>query len=164
MPFRGRVLCTTCASKALGTPEPVDRSVPPRSLRIGSLVGGLLGIALLATVPPWHRSGTLTGTFTAWRPGGEIPVLLAVLSTVAATVALVVGAVTLRRSPGKVLIAVAGLSLVAAGSTAFSLLRAPDFYAFTPAPFVALAASTAAAAAAVVGLAWRSVGAARTAQ
>jgi hypothetical protein len=158
------MLCTTCASKALGTPEPVDRSAPPRSLRIGSLVGGLLSIALLATVPAWHRSGTLTGTFTAWRPGGEIPVLLAVLSTVAAAVALVVGAVILRRLPGTVLIAVAGLSLVAAGSTAFSLLRAPDFYAFTPAPFVALAASTAATAAAVVGLAWRGAGAARTAR
>jgi hypothetical protein len=153
VPFRGRVLCTTCASKALGTPEPVDGSVPRRSLGIGLLVGGLLGIALVATIPPWHSSGTLTGTFTAWRPGGEIPVLLAVLSTVVAAVALFVGAAILRRLPRAVLIAVAGLSLLAAGLTAFSILRAPDFYAFTPAPFVTLAASMAAMAAAVAGLA-----------
>jgi hypothetical protein len=91
-------------------------------------------------------------------------VLLAVLSTVAAAVALVVGAVILRRLPGTVLVAVAGLSLLAAGSTAFTLLRAPDFYAFTPAPFVALAASTAAAAAAAARLAWRGLGAVPTAR
>jgi hypothetical protein len=163
VPFRGRVLCTSCASKALGTPEPVERSVPRTSPGIGVVVGGLLGIALIATVPPWHRSGTLTGTFAAWRPSGEMPVLLAVLSIVAAAVSLFVGAAIRRRLTGTVLIAVAGLALVAAGSTAFSVLRAPDFYAFTPAPFITLAASTAAVLAAAVGLARWGPGAARAA-
>ena len=138
VPFRGRVLCRTCAAKAVGTPDPPEEPVARPSPRMDLLVGGVLLVALAATIPPWHRSGTLTGSFSAWRPGTELPVFLAVLALVAA-IGLVAGS-ALRRVPVRSG-TVAALATFSAGATAFSLIRAPDFYAFTPAPFVTMGAS-----------------------
>jgi hypothetical protein len=137
-PVRGRVLCRTCAAKAVGTPDPPEEHVARPSPRRDLLVGGVLLVALAATIPPWHRSGTLTASFSAWRPGTELPVFLAVLALVVA-IGLVAGS-ALRRVPVRSG-PVAALATFSAGATAFSLIRAPDFYAFTLAPFVTMAAS-----------------------
>jgi hypothetical protein len=144
VPFRGRVLCRTCAAKAVGTPDPPEPVVTRPSPGSDLVVGGVLFVALAATMLPWHRSGTLTGSFSAWRPGMELPVFLAVMALVAAIGLVAASALTKGsvRQDG----AVAVLAIFAAGATAFSLLRAPDFYAFTPAPFVTLGASLVAAA------------------
>ena len=138
VPFRGRVLCRTCAAKAVGTPDPPEPPKARPSTRMDQMVGGALLVALAATIPPWHRSGTLTASFSAWRPGLELPVFLAVLALVAAIGLLASSA--LRRTPvpsGTV----AALAIFSAAATTFSLIRAPDFYAFTPAPFVTMGAS-----------------------
>jgi hypothetical protein len=108
------------------------------SPRLDLAVGGVLLVALAATIPPWHRSGTLTASFSAWRPGSELPVFLAVLALVAAIG--LVAASLLRRVPVRSGM-VAALATFSAGATAFSLIRAPDFYAFTPAPFVTMGAA-----------------------
>jgi hypothetical protein len=152
VPFRGRLLCTSCASRALGTPEPVQRPAVRASRGSTAVVGGLLTLALAATIPPWHRSGTLTRPFSTWRPLPEVAVLVAVLALIVAGGLLVAGALRRRLSAG-VMGAVAGLCLVGAAATVVSLVRAPDFYAFTPAPFVVLGASVLAATAAFATLA-----------
>jgi hypothetical protein len=152
VPFRGRLLCTACASKALGTPEPVPRPVVRASRASAVAVGALLAVALGATIPPWHRSGTLTRPFGAWRPHPEVAPQVAVLALAGATGLLLWAAIRHRlRRP---LVAVVGaVSLLGAVAIAVSMLRAPDFYAFTPAPFVALGGALLAAMAAFVGLA-----------
>jgi hypothetical protein len=151
VPFRGRLLCTACASKALGTPEPVQRPVARASPASAVVVGALLAVALGATIPPWHRSGTLSRPFGAWRPLPEVAPLVAVLALSGAAGLLLWAAVRHRlRRP---LMAVVGaVSLLGAVATAVSMLRAPDFYAFTPAPFVAMGGAVLAAIVAFVGL------------
>jgi hypothetical protein len=104
------------------------------------VIGIILIVGLVATIPPWHRAGSLSGTLSAWVPSGEVPVFVATLALAGAAL-LTVGAV-LRRRPGRgQTLGAAALSLVAGGAIAFSLLRAPDFFAFTFAPFVALGAA-----------------------
>ena len=151
VPFRGRLLCASCASRALGTPEPVQRPAVRASRWSAAVVGGLLALALAATILPWHRSGTLTRPFSAWRPLPEVAVLVAVLALIVAGGLLLAGALR-GRLPGGLMGALAGLCLVGAAATAVSLVRAPDFYAFTPAPFVVLGASIMAAVAAFATL------------
>jgi hypothetical protein len=149
VPFRGRLLCVSCASRALGTPEPPERVVPRPGAAAQLAVGVLLLVGLGATVPPWHRRGTLTGSFSAWNPAGHAVVFVAVVALVAATT--LAGAAAVRRSgPGAVL-GVGALALASAVSTTATLVPAPDFYAFTAAPFVSLGAAVAAAAAALLG-------------
>jgi hypothetical protein len=104
------------------------------------VTGALLVVGFLATIPPWHRAGSLSGALSAWFPSGELPVFVA--SVCLAGSAAVVLVVPFLRWGGRGPAAAGGaLSAVAAGAIAFSLLRAPDFYAFTPAPFVALVAA-----------------------
>jgi hypothetical protein len=148
VPFRGRVLCRTCAATALGTPEPLEIAPVPPSRAGWLLAGGVLTVGLAATIPPWHRSGTLTGPFSTWTPAAEGPVFLAVLA-LGAGVLTAGGALVLNRGGRAMAVAVVALAVVAGVAIAFSLARAPDFYAFTPAPFVALGA---AAGGAVAGL------------
>jgi hypothetical protein len=62
----------------------------------------------------------------------------------AGAAALTLGAVLLHRPRRGPTAGAAALSAGAAAAIAYSLIRAPDFYAFTPAPFVALAAGVAA--------------------
>jgi hypothetical protein len=105
-------------------------------------------IAVVATAVPWHRSGTLTGVFTAWRPGLDP---WATTAAVASTLALVALGLALRPRHTRRWSAVgSALALVAVLATVFSLLRAPDFFSVTPAPLVTLAAAGVAALLAVL--------------
>lgn len=101
-----------------------------------------MAVGLLATIPPWHQAGSLSGALSAWSPSSEVPVFVAALA-LAGAAALTLTALLHRPGRGPTAGA-AALSAVAAAAIAFSLIRAPDFYAFTPAPFVALAAGIAA--------------------
>jgi hypothetical protein len=107
------------------------------------VAAAILAIGLLATIPPWHRAGSLSGILSAWFPSSELPVFVAALCMAGAAALVLWAALAHRPGPGPAA-AAAVLSGVAAAAIAFSLLRAPDFYAFTAAPFVALAAATAA--------------------
>jgi hypothetical protein len=128
----------------VGTPG-AEQPAPARSSSRADLVAGVtLVIGLLATIPPWHRAGSLSGTLSAWLPSSDLPVFVAAVALAGAGGLTLAG--TLLRRPGRGPIGgAAALSAVAAVAVAFSLLRAPDFYAFTAAPFVALAAALAAA-------------------
>jgi hypothetical protein len=143
IPFRGRLLCRTCASRALGSPDAEEASVPEPSTRPELVAGAILAVGVLATIPPWHRAGSLSGILSAWSPTGEIPVFVAFLCMAGAAAVILWAALAHRPGPGPAAVA-AVLSGAASLAIAFSLLRAPDFYAFTPAPFVALAAAIAA--------------------
>ena len=143
VPFRGRLLCRTCAARALGTPRP-EEAVPGASTGPDLVVGAALAVGLLATIPPWHQAGSLSEALSAWSPSGELPVFVAVLA-LAGAAARTLGAALLHRTGRGSTAGAAALSAVEAGVIAFSLIRAPDFYAFTLAPFVALAAGMAAA-------------------
>jgi hypothetical protein len=143
VPFRGRLLCRTCAARALGAPRP-EEAVPRPSTGPDVAAGAVLAVGLLATIPPWHQAGSLSGALSAWAPSSELPVFVAVLA-LAGAAALTLGVALLHRPGRGPTAGAAALSAVAAGAIAFSLIRAPDFYAFTPAPFVALAAGMVAA-------------------
>ena len=148
IPFRGELRCEPDAALELGDPAPPPQ---PRSRRVGldrvALV--LLIVAVASTIPPWHRSGTLTSLFSVWRPLPDIWSTLAAVASVAATAVLLFALV--RRSGSRRLrLAWALLAGAAAASTLITLLRAPDFFSTTAAPMVMLAA---AGGAALLGLA-----------
>jgi peptidoglycan/LPS O-acetylase OafA/YrhL len=140
VPFRGELLCSTCAARALGSPGPEPPNLPAPSSRPDLVAGIVLIVGLMATIPPWHRAGSLSGTLSVWTPSGEMPVFVAVLALAGAAV-LTIGPALWRRPSRRQAAAAAALSLVAGGAIAFSLLRAPDFFSFTPAPFVTLGAA-----------------------
>ena len=147
IPVRGRVLCAECARRIVG--EPVRGAAPPRGLgsRIPDLAAAiLLGTALLATLVPWDRFGTLTGRLSAWRVGSDPwPPLAAVLLLVGT---LAAGVVLLRRWPPILrysAVAYTAVGAAAAVAVLVALLRAPDFASHTPAPFVAFAGAMGAA-------------------
>jgi hypothetical protein len=106
------------------------------------VAGVVLAVGVVATLPPWHRAGSLSGTLSAWLPSSELPVFVAALALAGAAV-LTLGSVLLRRPSRGPAGAAAACSAVAAVAIVFSLTRAPDFYAFTAAPFVALSAAAA---------------------
>lgn len=99
----------------------------------------LLSIALLATLLPWHRFGTLTGVLSAWRLGPDPwPFLAAVLLLAAAALA---AGVVFRRWPRLLrssAIAYSTLALAGSAAAGVAILRSPDFASHTPAPYVAL--------------------------
>jgi hypothetical protein len=149
VPFRGRLLCQACASRALGSPSPPEPARPRPSRRPEIAAAVLLGLALLATVPPWHRSGTLTSVLSAWRPGAQPWSLVACIGLVAALSA-VLGPVVLGRALSRpIAAAYALMAALAATATLITLAVAPDYISPTAAPFGALAA---AAGASAVGL------------
>lgn len=140
VPVRGRVLCMECARRIVG--EPVRG--PARSRGLGSRMPDvaaaiLLGSALLATLVPWDRFGTLTGMLSAWRLGPDPWPLLSALMLLLATTAA--GVVLLRRWPAILrysAVAYTAVGAAAAVAVVVALLRAPDFASHTPAPYVAL--------------------------
>jgi hypothetical protein len=145
IPFRGRVLCEACAARELGAPPP-EPSPIPSSRRPDLIAATLLVLGLLATAPPWHRSGTLTSAFSAWIPSLDPWPLVACLAMVAAG-AVAVGPLLLGSGPSRA--AARGYAVLAAGAAvivARTLLAAPDYFSPTVAPFVAFAASLGAAA------------------
>jgi hypothetical protein len=144
IPFRGEVLCESCAARRLGAPSPEPR--PVASSRRPELVAAtLLLVGLVATAPPWHRSGTLTSAFSAWVPSPDPWPLIACLAMAAAG-GVALGSALLGDSPSRA--ASRGYAALAAGAAviaARTLLAAPDYFSPTPAPFVAFAASLGAA-------------------
>lgn len=150
IPFRGRLLCRDCAFRQLGASDPPERAPARPSRRPEIAAAAFLALALVATIPPWHRSGTLTSVLSAWRPGAQPWSLVACIGLVAA-VATALGPVAVGRVPTRA--AAAGYALMGALASAaavVSLAAAPEYISPTVAPFGALLA---AAAASVVGFA-----------
>jgi hypothetical protein len=148
VPFRGRLLCDSCASRELGVPEPAPR--PSRRRRPEVTAAILFGIALLATVPPWHRSGPLTEMLSAWRSGPQPwPLIASAAALVAFGVAL--APLASRRLPlHAVSRSYAGVGTVAATASAIALAAFPTYTSPTLAPFAMVAVTGSAA---VVGFA-----------
>jgi hypothetical protein len=137
IPFRGSLRCDACAAIELGDPAPPPA---PRRRRLGlsHLAVGAAIVATLATVAPWHRSGTLTGVFTAWR-GLDPWATTAAVATMLGLAAF--GLALRRRLARRWAAAAAAAEVVAAGATVISLMRSPDFFSATPAPTVIVVAS-----------------------
>lgn len=144
IPFRGRLLCHSCASRELGVPEPTAPR-PSHRLRPEVAATILFGIGLLATIPPWHRSGPLTELLSAWRSGPQPWPLIASVGTLLGLAVALAPLVSRTR----LLRAVASTYALAGGVTAVSgvlaLAASPDYTSPTLAPFalVAMAGSAA---------------------
>jgi hypothetical protein len=146
VPFRGSILCQTCASREIGFPRPPEPARARPSRRPEIAAGVLLALALLATVAPWHRSGTLTSVLSAWRPGGQPWSLVACIGLVAALSAIL-GPMVLGRAPSRPLAAAYALmAALAAVATIITLAAAPDYISPTLAPFGTVAAAAGASA------------------
>jgi hypothetical protein len=144
IPFRGRVLCEECAARELGDPAPPPRpAARPRGAELIAAI--LLGIALLATVPPWHSFGSLTGILSVWGADQEPWALAAAIGTLAALLGVV--ALLLRRSgPGTALAALSGMLSLAASVAAARAVFGDPVVDHTAAPYVALVGAAGAAA------------------
>jgi hypothetical protein len=130
------VRCEQCAAKELGEPAPVV-ATPRRRLRTEHAVLALLLVAAAATIPPWHRSGTLTTRLSAWSFGIDGWAALGCAALAGAAVLTLFAA--LRRSAGRGALAPAvALAAISAVATGVALARAPGFFAATLAPFVTL--------------------------
>jgi hypothetical protein len=139
IPFRGAVRCERCAALELGDPEPAPEE-RRRRIRAEHLQLALLLVALAATIPPWHRSGTLTTRLSAWTFGLDGWAALSCVFLAAATVLILVAA--LRRSlTAQAVGAGSVLSALAAISIGVTLARAPGFFSATAAPFLGLGAT-----------------------
>ena len=150
IPFRGAVRCERCAAIELGETAPIVAE-PPTGRRGEGWVLTLLLVAGAATIPPWHRSGTLTTVLSAWSFGLDG---WAALGCTAAAAALLLAFIALVRRPAgaRALALSAVLSALSAASTGVALARAPEFFSTTPGPFIALGATIAATAVAAFGL------------
>lgn len=136
IPFRGAIRCERCAALELGDPEPLPEE-RQRPIRAEHLQLALLVVALAATIPPWHRSGTLTTRLSAWSFGLDGWAALGCVLLAAAAVILLVA--TVRRSPsGRAVAAASAMSALSAISIGVTLARAPGFFSATGAPFLAL--------------------------
>jgi hypothetical protein len=135
IPFRGRVLCAADAARELGGPEPLPQPVA-RSTRRPLVMVGLLLLALVATLPPWHRSGVLTSALSAWRPTDP----WAMVSCLALAVGTLMAVGTaVRGRPAWLGPASTGAALAGGAAAIVALLRAPDYFSPTPAPFAVVA-------------------------
>ena len=150
VPFRGAIRCERCAAIELGEPAP-KTAEPQRRLHAehGALL--LLLVAVASTIPPWHRSGTLTTRLSAWSFGLDGWAAFGCLA-LGAAVALVSLAAVRRWTGSRLLAAGAVLSGTSAVAIAVFLARAPGFFASTLAPFVALAGTIGATLIAAFGL------------
>jgi len=143
VPFRGTVRCEQCAAKELGEPAPVV-AAPRKRLRAEHAVLALLLVAAAATIPPWHRSGTLTTRLSAWSFGIDGWAALGCAALAGAAALALVAA--LRRAGGRgALAAAVALSAISAVATWVVLARAPGFFAATLAPYVTLGGTLGAA-------------------
>jgi hypothetical protein len=147
VPVRGRVLCGECARRVVGDPaSPAPPSLGPGSRIPDAAAAILLSTALLATLVPWHRFGTLTGALSAWRlrpdPWPFLAGILLLAATALAWVVVVRRWPRLLRSSALAYTALAAAGTVAAG---VAILRSPDFASHTPAPYVVLLSAVGAA-------------------
>jgi hypothetical protein len=144
IPFRGAIRCESCAALELGdpSPSPAERG---RRIRFEHLALALLLAAGIGTVPPWHRSGTLTNPLSAWSFGLDG---WAAIASLALAGAVALTAVALFRPSGasKGLLGAGALSGFSAVAVVITLARAPAFFSVTPAPLVTLACTAALAA------------------
>lgn len=153
VPFRGRVLCTSCAARALGEQTPAEERAPIPSRRPDLVAGGLLAGALMLTILPWHRFGPLTERFTAWGLEPEPWPTVAVALLVVALVAAVLPGV-LRLPSWRAQAAVyGGVDLLAGLAVLRSIMGAPDFVRHTPIPFLVLAVTVGVALVGIVRMA-----------
>lgn len=142
IPFRGAVRCEQCAALELGDPAPEATADRPRILgQYLALLFLLLGLA--ATIPPWHRSGTLTTVMSAWSfvldPWAAFGCVAVAAGSLGALLAV------LRPDRARFSGVAAALGVAGAISIAVSLAREPSFFSATLAPVAALVASLAAA-------------------
>jgi hypothetical protein len=146
--FRGAIRCERCAALELGEPAP-SPAEERRRIRLEQVIFALLFAAAISTIPPWHRSGTLTGPLSAWSFGLDG---WAASSCVALAAALILAFASILRPVGasRGLLASGIFAAASAGAIAVTLARAPEFFSATPIPFVTLACTATAAALAIV--------------
>ncbi|MDQ4005584.1 MAG: B-box zinc finger protein [Actinomycetota bacterium] len=143
IPFRGELRCEADAALELGDPTPEPQ---PNRRRVGidHVALALLVIALASTIPPWHRSGTLTSTLSVWRPFPD-PWSTVAAGAVVTAIGLLVLTVRRPRTGRAVRVVWALLAALAWASTLVTFLRAPEFFSTTLAPVVMLVAAGGAA-------------------
>jgi hypothetical protein len=135
--FRGAVRCERCAALELGDPEPVV-SVRRRRLRLEHAGFGALLVGLAATLPPWHRSGTLTSVLSAWNFTLDGWAGLASVALGLSAAAMLLGLVRPSSRANAAAVILAGFASV---GIVVALARAPEFFSATAAPFLALTGS-----------------------
>lgn len=150
IPFRGAVRCERCAALELGDPEPAA-APRRRPIRAEHVALGLLLAALGATIPPWHRSGSLTSVLSAWNFGLDGWAAFGCVALAAGALVTLLGLLrpSARSRRG---IAALTLSAVSAFAISIALVRAPGFFSATTAPFLALSAAVSGAAATAFSL------------
>jgi hypothetical protein len=145
IPFRGRVLCSECAARELGDPVPAPRPPDRRPRRPELIAAILLGVALLGTIPPWDRFGSLTGWFSAWSAEPDPWPMVASIGALAAAVVAVWLAVR-GRGPSRIGLAVCGVAALVGGvASARAIFGAPEVVDHTVAPYLTLIGTAAAA-------------------
>jgi hypothetical protein len=119
----------------------------PAGRRPDVIAGILLGLALVATVPPWDRFGALTSPFSAWDASPEPGTLLAciLVAAAAAAAAARVGILPIHPTPRAGRIIYGLLALAAAAATSQAMLASPDYVSHTPAPYATLVGALGAA-------------------
>lgn len=148
VPFRGRVLCTTCAARELGEPEPAEvRPAPFSRLPVTIMVPFAVGVA--ATVPAWNWFGARTQPLSAWRWTPDPWALLASVGLVLGLVVALLGRRLVARRVSRAAILAGSVGGLAA---LWSVVGAPEYVQHTPAPSVAAAAGLVGAAAGFVTL------------
>ncbi|MGH2724665.1 MAG: hypothetical protein ACRDI0_10480 [Actinomycetota bacterium] len=148
VPFRGRVLCSTCAARELGEPDPPEpRPAPFRRIPPSILVPFAVGVA--ATVPAWHWFGSRAQVLSAWL---WAPDPWALLSSVCLSLGVAVAVMGRLLPPRRVFRFAAVLGTIGGLAALWSVVGAPEYVQHTPAPSVAAAAGLLSAAAAIVGL------------
>ena len=135
--FRGAVRCERCAARELGDPEPTAPQ-RRRPIRPEHVALALLLVGLAATLPPWHRSGTLTSGLSAWSLTLDGWAALGCACLALAAIVVVLGLLkpVMRRRLSTAALLLSGAACLA---IAIALLRAPTFFSSTPAPFLAAA-------------------------
>jgi hypothetical protein len=145
VPFRGTVLGPECLPPEVAAEVRADGAVRIPMIAWWRATGAALVVLLVATGFPWTRFGTSSGWFGAWGT----PLRWSTVTTVAASLALLVWLV--RRRPGRTTVwAVSTLSIVAAAGAQLSIINPPPFTRASPAPWVALVAGVTAAVVALV--------------
>lgn len=144
IPFRGRVLCSECAARELGDPVPLPRPPDRRPRRPELISAILLGVAVLGTIPPWDRFGSLTGWFSAWGAEPDAWPMVASIGALAAAVVAAWLAVRGRGPSRTGLVVCAVAALVGGAASARAIFGAPPFFEHTVAPYLTLVGTWAA--------------------
>lgn len=109
-----------------------------RRLRLEHAALAALVAGLAATLPSWHRSGTLTSVLSAWNFTLDGWAGLACVALALSAVAMLIA---VARPSSRAKAAAVMLSGLAAVGISVALARAPEFFSTTVAPFLALAGS-----------------------